>query len=37
MADIREAVREFDVSDVYNIDETGFRQRTVPKISLGTI
>ena len=37
MADIREAVRGFDAGDVYNIDETGFRQRTVPKISLGTV
>ena len=36
MADIREAVRGFDAGDVYNMDETGFRWRTVPEISLGT-
>ena len=36
MADIREAVRGFDAGDVYNIDETGLRWRTVPEISLGT-
>lgn len=36
MADIQETARRYDAGDIYNMDETGFRWRTVPEISQGT-
>jgi hypothetical protein len=36
MADIRAAIAQYEAGDVYNMDETGYRWRTTPDVSLTT-